>query len=91
MEYYTVMLDRERHRCDFNSFLVETMYKITQSKINENVTVKSGQNPSDFMLWLAPNHRLLDLEVVEPDDLLVLGTQEQFEAASRFGSCRRKH
>ena len=73
------MLDRERHKSDFHSFIVETMPKIAQAKMSKNLsecTVKSEQNPSNLMLWLAPNHRLLDLEAVEPDDLLVLGTQE---------------
>ena len=38
------------------------------------------------MVWLAPNHRLLDLAAVQPDDMLVVGTQEQFAASSHFRS-----
>ena len=78
MDYYTLMLDRDRHKSDLNSFFVETMHKIDPAT-NSNSDIFANS-----VLWLAPNHRLLDLEVVEPDDLLVLGTREQFEAASKF-------
>lgn len=28
------------------------------------------------LIWLAPNHQLMDLEPVEPDDMLVIGTAD---------------
>ena len=35
-------------------------------------------------MWVAPNQQILDLDTVQADDMLVIGTHHQLQAASRF-------
>ena len=80
-DYYTLMLDRERHKDSVTSFLAQTLIRINSD--NKFTSVQENNN-CYLTLWLAPNSIIVDLSTVQPDDMLVLGTKTQLEAASTF-------
>ena len=75
MEYFVTMLDRTKNENQVESFLQETLCKLSESLSDLYQPHCSLPYPT-FTMWLAPNHRLLDLTAVEADDLLVIGTHE---------------
>ena len=64
LEYYTIMLDKQKHCFSVESFLVEVLHRT-------GISEKAGK---DLRIWLAPNHRLIDLSPIDEDDMLVIGT-----------------
>ena len=85
-EYYTVMLDQERHKDQIESFLSEIMLRINKPNKNPHIKDYSMTKFQDdnLTLWLAPHYSILSLSTVQQNDMLVIGTHEQLEAASTF-------
>ena len=79
-DFFTTMLDKEQYAGDVGHFLAEMDSAVVDNQVlQNNIDIRATK-----LVWLAQNHRLLDLSAVEPDDMLVVGTQAQYEAASRF-------
>lgn len=70
VHYFTCKLDKQKHKMQKDSFMVEILDKVARC-LNSPVV-----NPSEKLVWLAPNHQLMDLEPIEPEDMLVIGTLE---------------
>ena len=70
------MLNKERHHNHIASFLQETLSKINYQKHNNQDEIGDT-----LRIWLAPNHKMLDLTAVEADDMLVVGTEAQLYAS----------
>lgn len=71
--YFTAKLDKHKHKFQKEGFLAEVFDKL-QSALG-----LPSERISDKLLWLAPNHQLMDLEPIEPDDMLVIGTAEDLQ------------
>ena len=52
----------------------EVIDKIGQSSFQNDCKREKEQ-----IIWLAPNHQLMDLEPVEADDMLVIGTNDDLK------------
>ncbi len=91
-EYYTVMLDRERHKDQIESLLSEILLRIKKPEKNlknhpeiKNHSPEDCRNGlNDLTIWLAPHYSILNLATIQQNDMLVIGTHEQLEAASTF-------
>ena len=68
--YLTAKLDKQKHKFTKEGFLSEVFAKA------QGVLGLQDERLSGKLMWLAPNHQLMDLEPVEPDDMLVIGTSE---------------
>lgn len=68
--YLTVKLDKQKHKFQKEGFLAEVV-----DKARSALRLRSD-SAANKLIWLAPNHQLMDLEPVEPDDMLVIGTAD---------------
>ena len=50
VHYFTCKLDKQKHKMQKDSFMVEILDKVARS-LNSPVV-----NPSEKLVWLAPNH-----------------------------------
>ena len=90
-EYFTMVLDRTKHENSVSSFLAQAICKVSMASAGGHRLGSRASNSlfgqadlQDVTIWLAPNHRLISLDAVEADDMLVIGTIEQFRASTRF-------
>ncbi|CDW73458.1 UNKNOWN [Stylonychia lemnae] len=65
---YSLMLNKIKHRMNHQSFLMEICQRLG-----------IGYDPNTMILYLPPNHQIMDLEPVEKNDLLILGFKKDIK------------
>ena len=66
-QQFALILDKERLEMDAQRFTKEICDRVNIELTNQ------------MLLYLPPNHMLLDLEPIEKDDLLVLGNRNEID------------
>ena len=78
--YFATMLDKNLHQNAIGSFVLETLHKIAQVNRLPQTEADLAQCASQLTVWMSPNHRLVDLQPVEADDMLVIGTEQDLKS-----------
>ncbi len=61
------------------SFVLETLHKIAEANGITQSEKDLEDCANELTVWMAPNHKMLDLEPIEKDDLIVIGSQADLE------------
>ena len=64
------MLDKDKHHNSTQSFLVEVLEKAKYACCLPDFMVDPEQ---DLQLWIQPNHQVMSLDAIEPNDMLIIG------------------
>ena len=73
------MLDKNLHQNQLKSFVLETLNKIAEVNGLPQSETNLENCANELIVWMAPNHKLIDLSPIEKDDLLVIGSQTDLE------------